>query len=76
MGLLRRAHWALLFSTTSGALSAFLAIIFDVPHVPKAEGIVGVAIVGLLAGALSGFVFAWIIRVRRSPTDDVAAIFD
>ena len=76
LGLLRRAHWTLLFSTTSGALSAILALLFRVPHAPGAVGIVGTAILGLLAGALSGFAFAAIIRVRRPLQDDVAAIFD
>jgi len=43
LGLLRRAHWTLLFSTTSGALSAILALLFRVPHAPGAVGIVGTA---------------------------------
>jgi hypothetical protein len=83
----RRVHWVLLFAvigSAPGAVIVPLATSVGLLHLNGkievtdfiAVSIFGaLAVVGLLAGTVSGLIFAWIIKVKPPNGEDVGSIF-
>jgi hypothetical protein len=85
-GWIRRSHWLLLFAMLGGGaasvgvpLLALLLYALTQSRVQIEFGIraIGfIAIVGVLAGAASGLMFAVTIRVEAPSADEVASTFE
>jgi hypothetical protein len=80
LGWIRRAHWILLFTATSCAVATVLPIVMPMLFSSRPDAsssmILGFGICGLLCGAVSGAIFAWVVRVQRPLKEAVATIFD
>jgi len=79
LGWIRRAHWVLLcavLGSAAGAVWPVVALLSRINGVDPVASIGGFAVAGLLVGTVSGFVFAWIIKVEAPGADEIAATFD
>jgi hypothetical protein len=77
-GWVRRAHWILLcavLGSVAGAAWPLAAMLSGANAVPLTS-IGGLALIGLLVGTASGFVFAKVIKIEAPRADEIAATFD
>jgi len=78
LGWIRSAHWILLCAVLGSVTAAawpLAAVLIGGNAVPLTS-IGGLALIGLLVGTASGFVFAKIIKIESPRTDEIAATFD
>jgi hypothetical protein len=77
-GWIRRAHWVVLCASLgaiAGGIWPLVALMFGYPDNPFT--LIGVFVVpGSLLGAISGLVFAWIIKIELPRAEDIAETFD
>ncbi len=79
MAWIRRAHWVLLcanLGALAGSIWPVVALLARIDVVNPAASIGGFAFAGALVGTVSGFVFAWIIKIEPPRADEIAATFD
>ena len=79
LGWISRAHWILLcavLGSAAGAAWPVAVLLSRANTVDPLTSIGGLAVAGLLVGTVSGFVFAWVIKIEAPPADEIAATFD
>ena len=79
LGWIRRAHWVLLCAVLGGAAGAVwpvMALLGRLEVGDPLASIGGFAVAGVLVGTVSGFVFAWVIKIEGPRADEIAATFD
>ena len=79
MAWVRRAHWVLLcaiLGAAAGSIWPVVALLTRIDVGDPTASIGGFAIAGALVGTVSGFVFAWIIRIEPPRAEEIAATFD
>jgi hypothetical protein len=81
MAWIRRAHWVLLCAVLGAAAGSIWPVValvtridIDISYPLAAIG--GFAVAGALVGTVSGFVFAWVIKIEAPRADEIAATFD
>ncbi|HZF34686.1 MAG TPA: hypothetical protein VE914_12875 [Candidatus Angelobacter sp.] len=78
-GWIRGAHWVLLCAgvgSAAGAVWPAVALLSRFQIGDPVASIGGFAAAGALVGAVSGFVFAKVIRIDAPRADEIAATFD
>jgi hypothetical protein len=79
MAWVRRAHWVLLcaiLGAAAGSIWPVVALLARIAVGNPAASIGGFTVAGALVGTVSGFVFAWVIKIEAPRADEIAATFD